>query len=313
MKKKIHTQLFLSGNHSRIGEGGLHKQGYFKTSSRNQPLITVITVVFNGEKHLEQTILSVIKQSYNNVEYIIIDGGSTDNTLDIIRRYENQIDYWISEKDNGIYDAFNKGVLSATGEWVCFLGADDFFWNEFVLEKTAQQLIIIPSDIRIVYGQVMLLNYQDEAIYPIGKSWQQVKNDFSKFMSIPHPTMMHHYSLFEQYGYFDDSFRIVGDYYEFLLRELKTGNAFFMNKLIMAGMRQGGISSHPKNTLLSLKESRKAHRIHGQLFPNIKWIMALIRVYIRIFLWRFFGEKITRKALDFGRALMGLPPFWTKT
>ncbi|MDJ0561528.1 MAG: glycosyltransferase, partial [Microcystis sp. M53599_WE4] len=93
-------------NLERKGEGGLRSQGYFKQSydeasglSDNLPLplVTIITVVFNGEKHLEQTIQSVINQTYDNVEYIVIDGGSTDGTVDIIRKYENQIDYWVSE------------------------------------------------------------------------------------------------------------------------------------------------------------------------------------------------------------------------
>ncbi len=82
------------------------------------PLITVITVVYNGEKYLEETIQSVINQTYPNVEYIIIDGGSTDETIDIIKKYEDKIDLWISEKDEGIYDAMNKGIYLATGQWV---------------------------------------------------------------------------------------------------------------------------------------------------------------------------------------------------
>ena len=97
------TVLFLPEGEGRQNEGGLRTQGYFKHSLPDKPLITVITVVFNGEKYLEETILSVINQTYDNVEYIIIDGGSTDGTLDIISKYEYAIDYWVSEKDNGIY------------------------------------------------------------------------------------------------------------------------------------------------------------------------------------------------------------------
>jgi glycosyltransferase involved in cell wall biosynthesis len=101
--------LFLPEHPDRQGEGGLRTQGYFKQSLPDKPLISVITVVFNGEKHLEDTIQSVINQTYDNVEYIIIDGGSTDGTLDIIRKYAGKIDYWVSERDGGIYDAMNKG------------------------------------------------------------------------------------------------------------------------------------------------------------------------------------------------------------
>lgn len=93
------------------------------------PLITVITVVYNGEKHLEETILSVVNQTYENIEYIIVDGGSTDKTLDVIKKYENQIDCWVSESDNGIYDAMNKGLSLASGEWINFMNAGDAFWR----------------------------------------------------------------------------------------------------------------------------------------------------------------------------------------
>ncbi len=124
---KFETVVFLPESESRQGEGGLRTQGYFKTSIEGKPLITVVTVVFNGEKFLEETIQSVINQAYDNVEYIIIDGGSTDGTLDIIRKYEHAIDYWVSEKDKGIYDAMNKGCVLAGGEGLIFLNAGDYY------------------------------------------------------------------------------------------------------------------------------------------------------------------------------------------
>src|SRR4030066_740784 len=99
-------------------EGGLRTKGYYKNSLINKPLVTIITVVYNGEKHLENTIHSVINQSYNNLEYIIVDGESSDRTIDIIRRYETSIDYWVSEKDDGIYDAMNKGIKLSKGLYV---------------------------------------------------------------------------------------------------------------------------------------------------------------------------------------------------
>jgi glycosyltransferase involved in cell wall biosynthesis len=105
-----------------------HEQG-----QKNGPLITVVTVVFNGKEFLEETIQSVIGQTYDNLEYIIIDGGSTDGTLDIIKKYENEIDCWISEQDKGIYDAMNKGIQIAKGEWINFMNAGDTFNSSDIL------------------------------------------------------------------------------------------------------------------------------------------------------------------------------------
>ncbi len=116
------------------------------------PLITVITVVFNGVKTLEETIKSVINQTYPNVEYIIIDGGSTDGTLDIIKKYEDAIDYWVSEPDKGIYDAMNKGINLATGMWINFMNAGDHFYNPIVLS-----LFLNSKDKdHMIYGNALL-------------------------------------------------------------------------------------------------------------------------------------------------------------
>ena len=122
---KFETVLFLPEGEGRKGEGGLRTKGYFKKSYEDKPLISIITVVYNGEKYLEETIQSVINQTYDNVEYIIIDGGSTDGTLDIIKKYEDRIDYWVSERDKGIYDAMNKGIDVASGDWLVFINSSD--------------------------------------------------------------------------------------------------------------------------------------------------------------------------------------------
>ena len=104
-----------------------------------EPKITVVTVTYNAEDYLEKTILSIINQTYSNIEYIIIDGGSTDGTLDIIKKYEENIDYWISEPDNGLYDAMNKGIDVATGEWINFMNAGDMFTDGDVVSTLFSQ------------------------------------------------------------------------------------------------------------------------------------------------------------------------------
>lgn len=115
--------------------GGLRTKDISRQLQPGKPLVTVITVVYNGEKSLEKTILSVINQTYPNIEYIIVDGGSTDSTVDCIKKHEDKIDYWISEPDKGIYDAMNKGIDLSHGKWLNFMNDSDCFYNEKVLEE----------------------------------------------------------------------------------------------------------------------------------------------------------------------------------
>lgn len=153
---KFETLLFLPPGEGRKGEGGLRTKGYFKKSYEDKPLISVITVVLNGEKYLEETILSVLSQTYDNVEYIIIDGGSTDGTLDIIKKYEHAIDYWVSEKDKGIYDAMNKGINVASGEWLNFMNAGDRFAENNILKLIYFEYFQNNSHVDFIYSDTIL-------------------------------------------------------------------------------------------------------------------------------------------------------------
>ncbi|MDP1595527.1 MAG: glycosyltransferase family 2 protein [Methylotenera sp.] len=277
----------------------------------SQPLISVIVAVFNGDKTLQQFIDSFAQQSYANKELIVIDGASTDGTVNLLESNREKIEYFISEPDKGVYNAWNKGLLQAKGEWICFIGADDYFWDTQVLARMAAQLAVIPENVRVVYGQVMLLNGSGESLYLIGEPWRKIKEQFKKVMSIPHPCLMHRRSLFDQNGGFDESFRIGGDY-EFLLRELKVADAIFVPDVITVGMRQGGLSSTPSNALEAMWEARRAQKMHGLLIPSSFWVLAMARVYLRLMLWRLFGARKANKLLDFARRINGLPPYWTK-
>ena len=281
-------------------------------SHETAPLISIIVAVFNGVKTLQQCIDSVAMQTYPNKELIIIDGGSNDGTVDLLKTNQEQIRYWISEPDLGIYNAWNKGLTQAQGEWICFLGADDFFWDLKVFERISTQLGMLPASTHIAYGQIMLISTDGENLYSVGEPWQKIKERFKQVMCINHQGVMHRRGLFEQYGKFDESFHITGDY-ELLLRELKTSDAFFIPDIIIVAMRQGGLSSKPANTLLTMRELRRAQRMHGLPLPGWIWLMAMARVYIRLLLWNLIGEQATRKLIDFGRRMTGRPSYWTKT
>ena len=282
-------------------------------NDKSVPLISIIVAVFNGTPTLQQCIDSVAQQTWPNRELIVIDGGSEDGTVELLNANREKIAYWISEPDRGIFNAWNKGLSHAKGEWICFLGADDYLWDERVLERMAAQLEKVPSDIRVAYGQIMLLSAEGQQLHAVGAPWQEAKELFRQYMSIPHPAVMHRRSLFERHGKFDESFRIAGDY-ELLLRELKSADARFIPDIIVAGMRQGGgISSDPLNSVSVLRESRRAQRKNGLRWPGRYWLMAAVRLYLRLLLWKILGERLARKTLDLGRRVMGLPPFWTRT
>jgi glycosyltransferase involved in cell wall biosynthesis len=133
----------------RVAGGGLRTRGCFKTSTSEKPLISIIVVVLNRANCFEKCIQSILGQSYDNVEFIVIDGGSTDGTLDILRKYSDKIDYWVSEPDHGLYYAMNKAVEIASGDWLNFIGSDDELLN--CLATLVPQL---KSNQSIYYGDV---------------------------------------------------------------------------------------------------------------------------------------------------------------
>lgn len=269
------------------------------------PLITVITVVLNGMQTIEKTILSVINQSYDKIEYIIIDGGSTDGTVDIIRKYAHSISYWESGPDGGIYDAWNKGIEAASGSWICFLGSDDFFWETVSLSRMVPFMIKANPDTRLLYGSVAIVTRQNNLIRIIGKMEGNARTNHIGIR----PGMMIHRSWFKAYGCFDISYRITSDH-EMLLRASPKERFDFIPGLIVSGMMQGGISSNPNNSIKILYELRRALKSHGMPFPE--WLLyAFFRFYIRRALKIVLGKRLAYILLDFVRKILGKDRYWT--
>ena len=280
-------------------------------SCASAPLISVVIAVFNGAETIQRCIDSVSVQTYVPKELIVIDGGSTDGTLEILRRNESKLAYWESEADRGIYHAWNKGLNHARGDWICFLGSDDQFWAPDVLDRMAPILVRAYPPVRVVYGEALRVNRMGQEGLRVGEDWGSAKKSFQQVMNIPHPGLMHHRSLFEEHGGFDESFRIAGDY-ELLLRELRHNDALFVPGLVVAGVQHGGVSATPHGRLVSLMESRRAQRKLGIARPGRVWLVAYAKALIRLWLWRALGSRVAPYVFDFGRALTGKGPYWTR-
>ncbi|MCV9931274.1 glycosyltransferase [Flavobacterium sp. LS1R47] len=216
------------------------------------PKITIIIATYNIENTLEQTIHSVLIQTYSNIELVIIDGSSTDGTLEIIKKYEKIFDgrlKYISEKDKGIYDAWNKGILLSTGDWITFLGADDFLLQDFCMNY--YNVINNNQEVNFISAMNALVT---EDIKPIRFYGKPFNKNFKKYCTIAHVGSLHHKSLFLRFGKFDINFLIAGDY-DFLLRARREIVPYFLPKLNVI-VRDGGISNN--NVIKVFKEQMKA-------------------------------------------------------
>jgi glycosyltransferase involved in cell wall biosynthesis len=281
--------------------------------SAESPKITIIVVTFNGGRTLQHCIDCITSQTRAPADLVIIDGGSTDGSVEIIRANRGKISEWVSERDRGIYHAWNKGVARAVGDWMCFLGADDYLHDPHVLERMSVHLAAAAHAPRIVYGQVSVVDANGREIDRLGMPWAGARGRFmSGTYCLPTPGVLFHRGLFQEHGPFDESFSVAGDY-EFLLRELKTSEPCYVAEIVVTDMQHGGVSSRPESTLVSLREMRAARVKHGLPAFNLRYFAALLRVRVRLILWRALGERAARRMLDWGRRIMGKQPYWTKT
>jgi len=303
--EEIDTYIFFPEGENRRGEGGLRTKGYIKFSYkyengkwwaidfrgnklfevnlpkkvlkdierkkiRELPLVTIVTVVLNNKEGLEKTIKSVINQTYPNVEHIVIDGGSTDGTLDIIKKYENCIDYWVSEKDKGIYDAMNKGIDVASGKWINFMNAGDKFHNDSVLMK-----INLSDSYDLIYGKVILISNDAYNGKVIGRKVK--KDDFFFKMPICHQAIFHKKDAFEKIGKYNTSYKISADH-EWILRLLSNNCSMKFYDLIVAEYLMDGFSEN--KLLLSKREKFLISKIYfsnSNLKASYLYIMSVFK------------------------------------
>jgi len=240
--------------------------------------VSIITVSYNSAKTIKDTIESVKNQSYQHIEYIIVDGNSKDKTLGIIKEYEelfsntsNKKYRWISEIDNGIYDAINKGIKMASGEIIGILNSDDYFFDNNVISDVVNEFIY--QNIDCLYGNIIYIDPSTKKIVRRWTSKNFEKGLFEKSWTPGHPSFYCKKEYYEKLGFYRTDFKIASDV-ELMYRFIDKNqlNSMYYDRY-MVTMRQGGVSSSGlKSTITITKEMSRAIKENGGRFNLVKYL-----------------------------------------
>ncbi|PSU50942.1 glycosyl transferase [Photobacterium frigidiphilum] len=240
--------------------------------------VSIITATYNSAKTIRDTLLSLESQSYSDIEYIIIDGASKDNTLKVINNISSRVTTIISESDKGIYDALNKGIATATGDVVGFLHSDDLFAYPDAIKDIVAQFDT--DKCQAVYGDLEYVAQDDtNKVIRLWKSGQYTRSKLKNGWMPPHPTFYMKRELYENFGSFDLSFKIAADY-DSLLRYLWANNVSmsYVPKVVMK-MRVGGASNRDlRNIIIKTKEDIKALKNNQLFWPQAILIKNLSKI-----------------------------------
>lgn len=270
-------------------EGGICiHSGFNKKIESDKPLISIITVVHNGEKILEQTIQSVITQTYKNIEYIIIDGNSSDKTIDIIKKYDTWIDYWISEADKGIYDAMNKGIDLAKGAWINFMNAGDRFYEIDTIEKVFKECKL---DSDFIYGHHQInydLNFRKiQKALPI--------KDFWKGMIFCHQSLFVKTHIMKCYK-FNIKNKVNADY-EFIYSSYMNNFTFYNTDIVISSILTGGLSDSA--CLGRVKDHWSiARKFSNTMKVDIYYTLLITSTFLK----KIFKDFLPKKIVNFMRS-----------
>jgi glycosyltransferase involved in cell wall biosynthesis len=242
--------------------------------------VSIITVALNSAEYIEDCIQSVVSQNYKNIEYIVIDGGSTDGTIEIIKKYEVEIAKWISEPDRGIYDAMNKGLSLATGDIIGILNADDYYSHKDVLNNVVN--IMSRYGTNSCYGNLLYVKKSNtDKVHRYWQAGPYKASNFYKGWMPPHPTFFVRTKIYDLYGHFNLTLGTSADY-ELMLRfflKHKINTAYIPG--ILVKMRMGGKSNVSlRNRIAANRMDRLAWKING-LTPNplTLWLKPLRKIF----------------------------------
>ena len=249
-------------------EGGRRTRGERPAGTTDTPLISVVTVVFNGARHIEETIRAVSSQTYPHIEHIVIDGGSTDGTLDVLRRYDETISYWLSEPDSGIYEAMNKGIaqVSDPESYILFANAGDRLYADDALERVIEQ----GKGEDMLYGKMLLADDTMSAV--IGK---RVELPDLAFQTLCHPATFVRRKVFDSVGMFDTRYAIAADY-DHIVRCFAAPVSTRFVDVVVSRMRMGGLSED--QFMKSCRERKDVIRRRFPVVPRMRGI-AQVNLY----------------------------------
>lgn len=247
--------------------------------------ISIVTVVYNNAATIAHAIESVISQDYKDIEYIIIDGKSTDGTVDVINNYREHISVFVSEPDKGIYDAMNKGIKMASGDIVGILNADDFFYSNNVVSKIASAFSD-DKDLQATIADIVFIKDEDHdrvLRHYSAKSWRPSK--FAWGYMPPHPGFFCKKEMYERYGYHQTDYKIAADY-ELLIRFLLVNNVRYKYlPLVTTKMRMGGASTRNINSIITLNREIKRGCKENRIYTN--YLMIYSKYFFKPFEFLF--------------------------
>ena len=285
--------------------GGVDGPREAMADRHQEPVISVVVATLNAAATLTRCLASVLEQRYDAVELVVMDGGSTDGTRSILQQHDDRIAYWESAPDRGLYHAWNKALPRTTGQWICFLGADDRLAAPEVLRRVSSALLADEGRHLVAYGSVLVVDADGRRLRRVGRPWAEVRKQFlGEGMTIPHQGTFHHRGLFERHGPFDERFRIAGDY-ELLLRELVHGEPLYIPGLIVTEMTTGGLSDRPDMALRVATEIHRARQLHGLTRLPAALSLPIIRMRTRAWLTRRFGRRVADVVVAIYRATLG--------
>lgn len=253
-------------------------------------MISVITVCQNSEEFVEHCLQSVSVQDFDDFEHIVIDGGSTDATVDIVRCYESGLSYWHSKPDRGIAHAFNQGLEHSTGKWLIFLNSDDFFVDATVLSRIADQLYG-RKDADVVFGRIELVTREQnpKTLMLLGRPWKW--NEFRRRDTILHPAAFTNRRFFDKYGGFSEEWSMAVDYEHYLRAGEALAAAFV--PILVSRMRTDGVSrTQVSKILCEIKLIQQRHEVWPMAWvAEILYLVYMVRGYASRLAKRIFAER----------------------